>query len=397
MPKRLDPNDIIKHLADYGHSLVMSPQTFIRNYRNQRQSFQIRDNVTNRVYSTTLNNFNLRIRRGQISKTDPFLHALQLNDTFNTNANTREDKQLSKFAQTQTSHFTEESKDIQTSALDKAKEFKRQAMLADDLTIVHTYDDTQDKINLYAFINTLYTIVKSKLPQRYKIVIEIVWNDIPSYYYINDNTISMLNKLISNIYFGERLEQLTDSSTAALFSLQAWDYMSIRFYSRAQQRARQILGNTDNTNTNNTNPLDTPKLKNHKTRNFGSFWHYLNTTNIDLSRYGIFNEFKQDNYNYPCFVYALQQSKQFTQEEIELINDSINTVAFPCDCIKHICELFDIHISLAKHDSTHNKILATKQYGSKTASHNIKLLLRDNHYKLVCKNRVCTCITDYRQ
>ena len=78
--------------------------------------------------------------------------------------------------------------------------------------------------------------------------------------------------------------------------------------------------------------LDGPKLNpTRRRRNAGALWRYLNKSDIDLSRYGIFKTFDPVNYKYSCFVYALQQSGQFTPEEIELINDCINTRAFPCD------------------------------------------------------------------
>ena len=361
---RLDPDKIVKKFAKYGHTILTN--NFKNYYRNVRQNFTVRDNVTNRVYTTNYNSFMQRVRRGRITKVDPFIHALNDTNTLQLDYHTRMDKQIKKFATTQVSYFLHEPRDIQLRSIRRAKTLKQEAMLAQDVTIVNRHDKKLNKVNLFAFINTLYTIAKSKLHNKYRMVIEVVWNDIYSYFYINENTIRMLNNVIENLYYGQPLQQLTDSTTAAMFSIRDWDTMSIRFYQKEKE---------------SDNILDAPKRKS-KQRNTGSFWRYLNNTDIDLSPYGIFKEFNQTNYKYSCFVYALQQSKQFTNAELDLINDSINTIAFPCDCIKKICELFDVSITVSKYSPTMHKINKTKQYGNKNSNKHVKLLLRDNHYML---------------
>ena len=49
---RLDPDKIVKKFAKYGHTILTN--NFKNYYRNVRQNFTVRDNVTNRVYTTTL-------------------------------------------------------------------------------------------------------------------------------------------------------------------------------------------------------------------------------------------------------------------------------------------------------------------------------------------------------
>ena len=121
-----------------------------------------------------------------------------------------------------------------------------------------------------------------------RITVEIKSQGIESYLFINDNTIGMLGDntigmlgdLIEHVYFGEPLREITDSSTAALFSLVAWDSMSIRF---------------SNVNDQDNNELDGPKVH-RRQRNAGALWRYLNKSDIDLSRYGIFRTFDPQNY-----------------------------------------------------------------------------------------------------
>ena len=363
MPRRLSTNEIISRFARYGFT-VIEPNF---QYRNNKQHIRVRDDIMNRELSITVNNFSCLIRRGRLAEVDPFLHALNRTDTLALPGQTAEQRRIQQFAETQIPQFTNESIDVQRQAVNTAHQMMRNAARAQDVTIIRTHDPTTDRINLYAFIGTIYrTAELSERLNNKRITIEIKSQGIESYLFINENTIGMLNDLIQHVYFGEPLRELTDSSTAALFSLVAWDSMSIRF--------------TNLPNERNNNALDGPRLNStRRQRNAGALWRYLNKSDIDLSKYGIFKTFESSNYKYSCFVYALQQSEQFTPEEIELINDCINTRAFPCDTIKKICELFNCYIEVTKYT---NKSSNKKTYGEKNASKKVSLLLRDFHYML---------------
>ena len=382
MPRRLTNNEIVSRFGRYGFT-VIEPNF---QYRNNKQRIRVRDDIMNRERTITLNNFQSLIRRGRLPEVDPFLHALNRADTLEMPGQTAEQRRIQKFAETQIPQFANESIDVQRQAVNTADQMMRKALRAQDVTITRTHDSTTDRTNLYAFIGTLYKVAgtlykvaeRATLMRNKRITVEIKSQGIESYLFINDNTIGMLGDLIEHVYFGEPLREITDSSTAALFSLVAWDSMSIRF---------------SNVNGQDNNALDGPKV--HKkqrnagalwrylnksdidlSRYAGALWRYLNKSDIDLSRYGIFRTFDPNNYKYSCFVYALQQSGQFTPEEIDLINDSINTRAFPCDTIK------DCYIEVSKYSAQQNACNKKKYYGDKTASKKVSLLLRDYHYML---------------
>ena len=341
MPRRLTNNEIISRLGQYGFT-VIEPNF---QYRNNKQRIRVRDDIMNRELSITLNNFQSLVRRGRLPEVDPFLHALNRTDTLEMPGQTAEQRRIQQFAETQIPQFANESIDVQRQAVNTADQMMRKALRAQDVTITRTHDSTMDRTNLYAFIGTLYKVAeRATLMRNKRITVEIKSQGIESYLFINDNTIGMLGDLIEHVYFGEPLREITDSSTAALFSLVAWDSMSIRF---------------SNVNGQDNNELDGPKV--HKQRNAGALWRYLNKSDIDLSRYGIFRTFDPNNYKYSCFVYALQQSGQFTPEEIDLINDSINTRAFPCDTIKKLCEMFDCYIEVSKYSAQQNAVNKKKQ------------------------------------
>ena len=189
-------------------------------YRNNKQRIRVRDDIMNRERTITLNNFQSLIRRGRLPEVDPFLHALNRADTLEMPGQTAEQRRIQKFAETQIPQFTNESIDVQRQAVNTADQMMRKALRAQDVTITRTHDSTMDRTNLYAFIGTLYKVAeRATLMRNKRITVEIKSQGIESYLFINDNTIGMLGDLIEHVYFGEPLREITDSSTAALFSI----------------------------------------------------------------------------------------------------------------------------------------------------------------------------------
>ena len=168
-----------------------------------------------------------------------------------------------------------ESIDVQRQAVNTAHQMMRNAARAQDVTIIRTHDPTTDRINLYAFIGTIYrTAELSERLNNKRITIEIKSQGIESYLFINENTIGMLNDLIQHVYFGEPLRELTDSSTAALFSLVAWDSMSIRF--------TNLLAHFGDTSTNQIliyQSTEFSRRLNHQTTNIHVLFTHCNSLN----------------------------------------------------------------------------------------------------------------------
>ena len=405
MPPRLSADTVRRRFSRYGFT-ILDPN-FV--YRNAKQHVRVRDDITNRTESITIDALQKRINRGRAVEVDPFLHALHRTDTLTLTTPgrqhvTRLDRAIRRFATTQMPQFLQEDRSLQRQAIDIASRLNATVRRGRDVTITRTHEPDTDRAQLYAFINTLYTVAELHQRDRFRnkrITVSVKANGIASgaaspmesFMYINDNTIAMLSDLIQHVYFDEPLHEISDSSTAVLFSIVDWESMSILFFDAhsrvpnpldgprvaGDEVGSEFMGDGDD-------PIpDLPPRRRRRTRNVGSLWRYLNKTDIDLSRYGIFTSFDVANYRYSCFIYALQQSGQFTPEEIDLINDSINTRAFPCDTIAEICRLYDCHIIVekVKHSiSTRSAHVKTARYGDASASRRVSLLLRDTHYMI---------------
>ena len=406
MPRRLTLEQVRERFSRYGFTIL--DKNFV--YRNAKQQVRVRDDITNRIEDVTIDALQKRINRGRVVEVDPFLHALHRTDTLTltTPGRTRSSRwkrEIRHFAQTQLPQFLDEDRHVQRQAIRIANSFHAIVSRGENITIQRTHDGDTDRANLYAFINTLYKVAELHQKPKFRnmwVVVAIRANGLDSYRHINDNTIALLQDLIQHIYFGESLDVITDSSSAVLFSLVDWESMSIEFVNSRLIKHNPLDGPHVAGDLEGSEFVDgdavgsreaggegedelAPAALPRRRRNVGSLWRYINKTDVDLSRYGIFNKFESTNYRYSCFVYALQQSGKFTPEEIDLINDSINTRAFPCDTIVEVCKLYDCSITVekVKHNiNGRSKHIKTANYGEKSAARHINLILRDTHYML---------------
>lgn len=73
----------------------------------------------------------------------------------------------------------------------------------------------------------------------------------------------------------------------------------------------------------------------------GSFFRYINLSNIDLSRYQIFSKIDPNNYQDNCFVYACSQSGVFSDEEMDSLRRKVLTRSVPNKLIYEIAKTFN--------------------------------------------------------
>jgi hypothetical protein len=109
----------------------------------------------------------------------------------------------------------------------------------------------------------------------------------------------------------------------------------------------------------------------------GSFWKWTNTTPIDLSRYGIFNELNSkvkdilngDN----CFIYACKMAG-VSEEKLRMMREIIRVESFPKYKIKEIAEKLDLKIAIKDGKSGKNYTFGI--------GYPINILLYEDHYMI---------------
>lgn len=116
-------------------------------------------------------------------------------------------------------------------------------------------------------------------------------------------------------------------------------------------------------------------------RHNGAFFKYTNKTDIDLSRQGVFTEFKALNYEDTCVVYALKMAgvEKERLDKVRLITKNRN---IPLKDLEKFCEKLEICIVVKKTDNEQHqdRHIYGKQFAEKE-KHYIGLI--DNHYFLI--------------
>jgi hypothetical protein len=109
----------------------------------------------------------------------------------------------------------------------------------------------------------------------------------------------------------------------------------------------------------------------------GSFWKWINTTHIDLTRFGIFNTINKDVKTIlngdNCFIYACKMSG-ISEEKLRMMREIIRVESFPKYKIKEIAEKLSLRINIrdAKRNEDHC-------FGN-INDEQINLLLMEDHY-----------------
>lgn len=108
------------------------------------------------------------------------------------------------------------------------------------------------------------------------------------------------------------------------------------------------------------------------------FFPFINKSDIDLRRFGIFSSLDDSDINDSCLVQAFRASTILTEEELNMLTSFIKTRYVPQTAFKEISNLFKIHINckIVYEDKTSHV-----DFGPEFEK-TIKLIIINNHYML---------------
>ena len=113
------------------------------------------------------------------------------------------------------------------------------------------------------------------------------------------------------------------------------------------------------------------------------FFPYLNLSQNDLSRYGIYNTTTDTRIAEPCLLTAFRCSNVFTDQELSQLQEMLNTRVFPQVYLKHIHEHFHVNIYVKHYHEDSNKSKSSHvDFNNKEYNRNIRLMILYNHYML---------------
>ena len=337
-------------------------------YHNQNQNIRVRNDLTYATENWNVRQLRYRINRGRLVEIDPFLHTVLYGDVHEVYQDRGRDHAANFARKIDMNEFINENANVQNTAYHTRDILIRNINRNQNAFIVSSDDGDVNKGRLYGLIYTLYA-VSHMIFRRRRMAVAITDSITgeENYFALNINTIDMLKELVRFMIFGDNraIDSFTESEHNILFSLNAWEKIEIVSVELAPREQ-------------DLNDLDMPAQ-----RRRGGVFPFINLTNIDLSRYGIYNSFNIENYSNTCLIQCLKESDKIDEYTLEHIMYCINTKMFPCDKINKICELANIHITVSYYDEAKHKITNTKTYGDNLSTDtNISLLLRHNHYML---------------
>jgi hypothetical protein len=180
---------------------------------------------------------------------------------------------------------------------------------------IYNNNDSETRIQLVEFI---FMLKKLTLNPNYRIVVEINRNGTREYRPIIINTTNLLIDFYHQL-MGEDVEvehDYNDSDKEILLASTTWNMITLKQYQ-----------------SNKNNRLDVPELPQrpdtlHR-RIGGAFFPFINMSDINLSRFGMYKSVCTENYVDKCFIQSLIASGLFSQLEIDLMENMINVEKFP--------------------------------------------------------------------
>ena len=118
------------------------------------------------------------------------------------------------------------------------------------------------------------------------------------------------------------------------------------------------------------------------------YFPYLNKSCLNLERYGIYKELKEENYSDNCLIHALKMSGLMSEEELNTLRSMMNTRYIKNKHLKFIAERFGLVIAVSRWNEEKKELMKPLRYGPKdlrTNGKEIKLLARCNHYMIFDK------------
>ena len=111
------------------------------------------------------------------------------------------------------------------------------------------------------------------------------------------------------------------------------------------------------------------------------FFPYLNKTDIDLRKYGIFGDINEDGINDSCLIQAFKSSGILTDTELNMLQNFVKTRTVPQAILNNISALFKIHINCKIYYGTDRN--SHIDYGLEfKKARSIKLIIINSHYIL---------------
>lgn len=331
MPKRLNQEEVKDLFQKYGYTL---PNDFV--YRNNKTKIRVVDEQTGKRVSLSLITLKNKINRGRSEYDFPNRVDLPVNGDEHIPK-----ESYQRFAEKQHKTFQNKPAEYQRDVHSKTNQYIKQILRQKNFTINFPDDAEKD-------LNALAIALKQSMPKLSNKNIRLTITDSynhTDYETINPNTIDLFESFANDDFN----RAITTSEDELLFTVVG--VKTIKFDFVTPQKGGRI------------NP---------------GYFPFLNKSNIDLSKYGIFTELEDKRRRKPCILQAIKSSNILTTDQYKLLKSFVKTRTMPQTELKRIAETFDIHIYcqilyLEKDSLSHVDF-------NTNASKTLKLIIIYDHY-----------------
>ena len=340
MPPRLKRDFVKTQFERYGYSL---PPDFI--HRNNHTKYRVFDEQLQRYVMMTYKTLQYRIRTGRAEYEQPFeFYDMAVddnepapNDSFNRWLKVR-DGNIKTYTNTR-----------QRAVFDSMNEYVKLLMKRKDF-VIRCVDADRQQV-MHGFIEAV-KIAAPKLG-RYDIRLTLIDEQGHiEYAHLTPNTLNYFNDLFNKPNFEDVKTSMNDYKDS-LFNL-----VELRVeFKEVKQGKRKVVG----------------------------FFPFINASDVDLSRYGIFNDINDathfdqranERINESCLVQSLEASHKLTDDEVRMLKSSIKTRSTPLALLREISDLFKLHIYVQYNNSHQDFGVEYKDTRS------VKLYIMFDHYIL---------------
>ena len=344
MKKKYSDEYVKNELAKYGYTVKDDFK-----YQGNTTYFPVYDEVNGTEMNITWKNFNYYVKKGRKKYKRPDIMNIGLSEK-----ESRPKDSFERWADKQDDYIKELAVNEQKAVFDFRNQALKQLLKKKDFTL----NFTGNKVNeLRGFIDAANTAA----PKFGKFDVKLTFidsNGLPSYRHLNPNTLNYLTELYGKSDF-DRIKDSLDDYVDNLLDIET---LRIEFVERKEG-----------------------------TRYVAEFFPYINKSDIDLVRYGIFNDTTHEEFNESCLVQAFKYSNILSADEFKMLKSFIKTRGVPQTALRDISNLFKIHINCKKIYDDSGKTSHVDFGLEYKDERSIKLIIMKNHYLLNERTNVSAC------
>ena len=352
MPKRFTTEEVRARFTSAG---LIPDNNF--QYKNNKQRYRVFDILNNKYTNMSLQTLEYNIKKGH----RPLWEEIPLPDTPTAGTPAAETPAapartgLERFINKHQGTFQELPAEIQQDTYNTYQQLRSKIMRQQEFVYTFSPEDFQQTSQMRATIMALNDSLAKILSRGNNIRLKITTaSGHERYFHINPTTLADLWAIFRDVEPDFSVED-----SAGNFALDTLNISNITFSFPKQAQGRQVAA---------------------------GFFPFINTTPVDLSRYGIYNSPVDPRIAEPCILTAFRNSNIMTQEELAELQEMIKTREFPQTYLQNIAEHFNLKIYVriyrntafaSKADTSH------KEFDSgKSGARELKLMIFYNHYMI---------------